>query len=256
VIPVRNGNGSIRKLGRWAEIYLRNALQRGPSIGNVLVIGIPVILAELIFFYFGSNLRLDFANPTIFTMFAAHYTHQNIVHLIENIKQFIPLMIGVIILERRHKHIFYMICAVYFLAMPFTLSSIDLIFARYTGFTTSAGLSGINTALLGYFVYLLVNELYYFLINDEYEEVGAVPWFYVDKFIVTAFFMVLIVPILSIIQYAMFPQMNPVVHIGGYIIGFLIPPLVGMTGFKYWRAEAIIAIAAILTLPAIILLWF
>lgn len=246
---------SLRKLGRWASVYVRNAFYSGPRIGNVILIGVPVILAELIFLYFGNHLRLDFSHPTVLTMFAAHYTHQNFLHLTENIKQFIPLMIGVIILERRDKRIFYWICGIFFLAVPFTLSAIDILFVKYTGFTSSAGLSGINAALLGYFVYLIVDALHDFIINEEYSEHGRVMWCYVDKFIVAAFVIVMMVPILSIIQYAMFPQMNPVIHIGGYVIGFLIPPLVGMTQHRKWLEEAVAGIACLLLFPILALVF-
>ena len=122
---------------------------------------IPAILVFI--FLLPSEIRhhfiLNFQNPTIFSIFANHYTHSTTSHLGNNLGVYLLVMFAIfnIVID---KPLFYQVSAVLFTVLPIVLSMLMLWFLP--NLPPAQGFSAIGSGFIGYLIY----AVYSFLKNN------------------------------------------------------------------------------------------
>lgn len=178
-------------------------------------------------------LYLNVEHPNLPSMFFSNFMHNplSISHMTDNIQTFILLIIlvffgGFIILpasgSELPKHFFPAIFIVYLAGLPFAISGISIWSGRIFHKTYVSGFSGINFALLGLFFFMLFFWLFYGILRNR-------PNHPLSPYILlfSVFFVISIV-IAAIMLDLKNPQVGVFAHLGGFILGLLMPAIVGI----------------------------
>jgi hypothetical protein len=248
-----------KRVLRWAKLCFSSLPRKLKNRANALMILTPIyilwgiyVVSEYLTVNMARTLVLDINNPTLIGMFTSHYLHSlaSMDHIISTSIMYIVITIGIIALNTRKKPIYYVTAAIFFLALPFTISSLNLLFLQYFTGTTVIGFSAIDCAFFGYLAYLIIITMWDFAITYNYGKYEAVPWFYINKFLMGTIAIVIIPIVYYIIEtVALNPYANGIGHVSGYIYGLIIPQLVGiMIGTKDPRWKIFSAITLILLL--------
>lgn len=178
-------------------------------------------------------LYLNVNSPNLSSMFFNHFMHNplSISHMTDNILVFLFLIVlvfiaGFISLPASGcplpKHFFPAIFLVFLIGLPFAISGISIWTGRIFQKTYVSGFSGFNFALLGLFFFLLFFWLYCGILRTRSTHPLSL---FVLLFSV---FFVISVAIVGIMLDLKNPQVGVFAHMGGFLLGLLIPAMVGI----------------------------
>lgn len=125
--------------------------RRGRPVDLPLLLAVPLALVAIYLLPrpVKLDLALSYARPTVLTMFASHFVHLRLVHLLTNLAGYallVPLAYTFCVLSGRRTH-FYVAFVTILLAFPFALSALNVAFSRPA---IGLGYSGIVMAFLGF----------------------------------------------------------------------------------------------------------
>lgn len=109
-------------------------------------------------------------NPSIPSLFLSNYTHIDWTHCLNNIEVYLILVVSIFIIETfwlfptendRIEDGFYRSLILFFIVFPFSISGVSLIIFNIIGGPEFAGFSGIVSAFLGYFGFLIYEGLFF-----------------------------------------------------------------------------------------------
>lgn len=178
-------------------------------------------------------LYLNVNSPNFSSMFFNHFMHNplSISHMTDNLQVFIFLIVltfivGFIILPASRcslpSHFFPAIFLIYLIGLPFAISGISIWAGRIFQKTYVSGFSGINFALLGLFFFILFFWLYCGVLRTR----STHP---LSPFVLLfSVFFVISVAIGAIMMDLKNPQVGVFAHLGGFLLGLLIPAMVGI----------------------------
>lgn len=179
-------------------------------------------------------LFLNVNDPNLISMFLSNYVHSldNLSHMTDNIYSaclFIILIfiLGSMILPSFGCHMpsgFFLYNYLIFLFfLPFPISGISIWFARIMGINQTYGFSGINYAFIGLFLFLLFLFMYTKVMAVQFDKI-YLPFFYIFSIMIFAITLV----ISMIFTQLHDPTANVYVHLGGFLLGLLVPSLIGL----------------------------
>jgi hypothetical protein len=188
-----------------------------------------VIPQEFTLHYFYLNVN----SPNLSSMFFNHFMHNpwSISHMTENILAFLFLSVmlfiaAAIVLPASGyslpKHFFPAIFLVYAAGLPFALSGISIWAGRIFGKMLVSGFSGFNFALLGLLFFLMLFWGYTRILKEQPANPLS-PY----KLLFGAIFMIGLV-IAAIMLDLKNPNVCIFAHLGGFLLGLLIPAMVGI----------------------------
>ncbi len=178
-------------------------------------------------------LYLNVNSPNLSSMFFNHFMHNplSISHMTDNILVFLFLIVlvfiaGFISLPASGcplpKHFFPAIFLVFLIGLPFAISGISIWTGRIFQKTYVSGFSGFNFALLGLFFFLLFFWLYCGILRTR----STHP---LSPFVLLfSVFFVISVAIVGIMLDLKNPQVGVFAHMGGFLLGLLLPAMVGV----------------------------
>jgi len=178
-------------------------------------------------------LYLNVNSPNLLSMFFNHFMHNplSLSHMTDNIQTFIFLIVlvfiaGFIILPASGcslpKLFFPAIFLVYLIGLPFAISGISIWTGRIFQKTYVSGFSGFTFALLGLFFFMMFFWLYCGILHTRATHPLS-P--YVLLF---SIFLIISVAIAAIMLDLKNPQVGVFAHLGGFLLGLLIPAMVGI----------------------------
>jgi len=178
-------------------------------------------------------LYLNVNMPNLSSMFFNHFIHNplSISHMTDNIQTFILLIVlvfiaGFIILPASRselpKHFFPAIFIVYLIGLPFAISGISIWSGRIFHKTYISGFSGINFALLGLFFFMLFFWLFCGMLRNRSNQPLS-PYI-----LLFSVFFVILIAIAAIMLDLKNPQVGVFAHLGGFILGLLLPAMGGI----------------------------
>lgn len=178
-------------------------------------------------------LLLDVNNPNVSSMFFCNFMHNplSVTHMTDNVATFVFLIVlvfvaGFILLPASGfplpKHFFPAMLLVYLAGLPFALSGMAIWTGRIVQKTYVSGFSGFNFALLGLFFFLLLVWLYSMTLRERHGNPVS-PY----ALLFATFFMVVVATGMIFLDLAN-PAVGIYVHLGGFLLGLLLPAIVGM----------------------------
>jgi len=178
-------------------------------------------------------LYLNVNTPNLSSMFFNHFMHNplSISHMTDNILVFLFLIVlvfiaGFIILPASGcplpKHFFPAIFLIYLIGLPFAISGISIWTGRIYQKTYVSGFSGFNFALLGLLFFMMLFWLYSGILRTR----STHP---LSPFVLLfSVFFVISVAIGAIMLDLKNPQVGVFSHLGGFLLGLLLPAMVGV----------------------------
>lgn len=178
-------------------------------------------------------LYLNVSDPNPSMMYFNNFMHNpyTISHLTSNIQVFLLLVvlvfiIGIIVLPatgcQLPKFFFFTVTLLFVTGLPFALSGISIWTGRIFEKTYVSGFSGLNFALLGLFLFLFLLWLFSSVLKEKPDS-HLTPYILLSS----VFFIVALVVFVILLDLA-----NPVVgvysHLGGFLLGLIIPAVVGI----------------------------
>lgn len=133
---------------------------RGSLVDASLIVSVPLVLLAVFSLPAGTRegLTLEYADPTLLTIYASHFVHQSVGHLAANLAGYaviVPTAYLCCLLAGR-RHLFRVSFLSFLVALPFGLSALNLVFFRPA---VSYGFSGVVMGFFG----LLALALYVYL---------------------------------------------------------------------------------------------
>ncbi|MCC7566033.1 MAG: hypothetical protein KO206_07140 [Methanomicrobiaceae archaeon] len=172
--------------------------------------------------------------PTLSAMFLNNYMHNpmDASHIASNLPATVFLIAavftaGTILLPafgcRMPQGFFPATYLVFFLLLPFPISGISIWSARIMGKVWSSGFSGINYALLGLLFFLMLSRLYIGTLRDTGRDACRSAFA-----LLLGTFLLLALAILFIFIDLHATHINVYAHLGGFLLGLIVPALVGL----------------------------
>lgn len=133
------------------------AEQRLRPVDLLVTVAVPVLLVAIFALPESArrDLALSYLDPTVVTMYTAHFVHLEPGHLVVNVVVYlavVPVAVGLCTRAGRRRQ-FYAAFATILLAFPFALSTLNVLLVRpRIGF----GFSGIDMAFLGFLPHALL----------------------------------------------------------------------------------------------------
>lgn len=136
------------------------APRRVTVVDVLAVLSVPVVLLAVASFPrpVRLSLALSYPAPTVLTMYASHFVHLEVPHLLANLLVYLTVVSVTLLTSVRsdHRSRFYATFFTVLLAFPFALSALNVALARpRVGF----GFSGLNMAFLGVLPHALAGYL-------------------------------------------------------------------------------------------------
>jgi len=103
------------------------------------------------------ELALRYMEPSVRTMYAAHFVHFDFLHLVSNLLVYllvVPFSLAVSVWSGRRRR-FYVVAVTILLAFPLILSGLNVLFPRPR---IGMGFSGLNLAFVGYLPHVLADR--------------------------------------------------------------------------------------------------
>lgn len=205
----------------------------------LLFLLVPILLIEIhIFIINGLNsgeisettiftIYTNTTNPSVSSLYATNFVHKlndQWSHLFQNVAAYLLFIFFIFLAEtfyflpnesKRSEKDFYSPLLLFFFILPFSISGISLIIFRIIGGTGFCGFSGIVSAFLGYFWFLIYDGLF-FSEREKIREGKPQLVKIFDGFIIFCFF----IPILIFIIANLLSYDNLAGHTIGYVLGF------------------------------------
>jgi hypothetical protein len=228
-----------KKVFRWFQLCILNLPRKVRERSNWIILLAPIYAIWIMYaisFYISPETLLkyfvfDINHPTITGMFFANFLHRqdSIQHIVSTSVIFFVSTILIIMFNMKRRSIFVATSLIFLLVLPFQLSAVDIFLLKYTGFTRTIGFSGVACAFFGYLAYVIITTMWSFTITFNYGKYEAVPWTYVNKFLICTI-LIVVIPIIYYILEATVLNVstNAASHVTGYIYGLLVPQLVGI----------------------------
>ena len=134
--------------------------ERRLSVFDVVFVAyVPVVLCAvfLLPLELRRELALLYTQPSVRTMYASHFVHFTLSHLVANLLVYllvVPFSVAVSVWSGRRRR-FYLVAFVLLVAFPPVLSGLNLLFPRPR---VGLGFSGINMAFVGYLPHVLADR--------------------------------------------------------------------------------------------------
>ncbi len=206
------------------------------------------------------HIYLNVTTPNVSSMFLSNYMHNPLdpTHIANNLPATVFLLlaiflVGTILLPAAGcplpQRFFPATYLVFFLLLPFPISGISIWSARLMGKAWSSGFSGINFALLGLLFFLALVWLYAAVLRDPDRDVYRSTFALLSATILTVG--VVIAVVLLDLQTG---SINVCGHLGGFLLGLLVPSLIGVlltAERRYQRYSVASLIGVVLLVPAV-----
>jgi|GEM_PF-1484683 len=203
---------------------------------------------------------LNVGDPNPASMFLSNYMHNPLdsAHIMNNLYSVYLLIIaifvvGIIILPALRspmpRKFFPATFLVFLLALPFSISGISIWSARIMGKEWSSGFSGITSAFLGLLFFLMLSLLYRTVLESRSERTPQSIFV-----LLTATFCTLTLAIAQIFTELPSGTVNVYAHLGGLLLGLLIPSLIGLLLTARDRRQTAVAgifIGLVLFIPSV-----
>lgn len=179
---------------------------------------------------------LTYSSPNLVSMFLSNYAHATIVHMVENMMSYILVIAFIIVVALVFIPFFNrknpgMHCRfgtktmvnstlIFFLIVPFIISSVSIVAGLILGKTDGLGFSGIIFAFEGYLVYiseiLIIRKIQVVLHNRD------------KKLAYLGMFLAAMIPMMVVIgqvltMYTSILNTNYIAHMTGFFVGFMTP---------------------------------
>ncbi len=180
------------------------------------------------------HIYLNVGDPSLLSMFLSNYMHNPLdsSHIMNNLSSAYLLIIaifvvGIIILPALRSPMppkfFPATFLVFLLALPFSISGISIWSGRIMGKEWSSGFSGITYAFLGLLFFLMLSLVYRTVLESRSEKISQSVFV-----LLTATFLTLTLAICQIFAELPSGTVNVYAHLGGLLLGLLIPSLIGL----------------------------
>lgn len=138
------------KRGRTRSGFFATIRRRAKIVDVALILAVPVLLVGLFAVSPSTKMALALAyqDPTLLTVFASHFVHMDLPHLLANLGAYMEVvpLVYVLSLLSGHRRRFLVAFGAFVLAFPFVLSGLNLLIPRPS---IGYGFSGIATAFVG-----------------------------------------------------------------------------------------------------------
>jgi hypothetical protein len=203
---------------------------------------------------------LNVGDPNLLSMFLGNYMHNPLdsSHITNNLYSAYLLIIaifivGIIILPALRSPMppkfFPATFLIFLLALPFSISGISIWSARIMGKEWSSGFSGITYAFLGLLFFLMLSLVYRTVLESRSESTSQSVFL-----LLTATCLTLTLAICQIFTELPSGTVNVYAHLGGLLLGLLIPSLIGLflTARDHrQKAVAGVFIGSVLFIPSV-----